>query len=380
MSIRRLPAMVLLLAFAGPAFAEPRPLPLAWELATPRALPQAMVRDRAGRDCLHVALKNGGLAVLDISRPQAAPTTLATVGTADLGGLDVMHLAQQKDLLYLALGDFFSAAGAPAGLGVVSVADPRRPKVLSVWKSGEKRQGAAAVVVRDRYAYLGVMSHGVYVFDVGDPRNVRKVAEILPDPDFPRKNPGQTQRPNARGLALAGDHLYVAFDAGGLRVVNVADPRQPREVGRYLNAGMKQKQQAYNNLVLDGTTAYVAVDYAGMEVLDVRDPRDTRPLGWWNPWEAETLRNLWFNSPGHTNQIEYDPKRRLVYLSAGDSELLVVDVADRTGPRLAARYGEPKDRLGAWGLTLAGDHVYLAYVTAAVPFHGTWSGIRAVRR
>ena len=41
----------------------------------------------------------------------------------------------------------------------------------------------------------------------------------------------------------------------GLRVLDVADPLRPREVGRYVNAGMKQKQQAYNNLVIDGTTA-----------------------------------------------------------------------------------------------------------------------------
>ena len=376
----RATAALLLAVAATPAAADPATLAVAWEYATPGVLPQALLRDRAGRAYLHVALKTGGLATLDISGPAAAPKRVAAVGIEKLGGLDVMHLAQQKHLLYLALGDFFRATGSPAGLAVVSVADPHAPKVLGVWKSDGTLQGAAAVVVRDRYAYLGGMGHGVFVLDVADPKAVRKVAEILPDVDFPRKNPGRLQHPNARGLALQGRYLYVAFDAGGLRVIDVADPLRPREVGRYVNGGMKGKQQAYNNLVIDGTTAYVATDYAGMEVLDVRDPRDIRPVAWWNPWKADTPENLWFNSPGHTNQIEFDPKRRLVYLSAGDSELLVVDVSERTRPRLAARYGEPRDRLGAWGLTVAGDFVYLAYITAAVPFHGTWSGIKAVKR
>ncbi|MEI8380842.1 MAG: hypothetical protein WCJ09_11980 [Planctomycetota bacterium] len=364
----------------APATAEPAKLTVTWEYATPLLFPQAIVVDQKGRDSLYVALKNGGLGILDISRPDVAPRNLARIGTNELGGLDVMHLTQQDNLLYLALGDFFDVKGSPAGLAVVSVADPRAPKVHGIWKSPEIFQGAACVLVEDHYAYLGGMGHGVFILDVRNSKNVRKVAEILPEVNFPRKNPNKVQHPNARGLALKGQHLYVAFDAGGLRVINVANPLKPQEIGRYANRGMKEKQQAYNNLVIDGTTAYVATDYAGMEVLDIRDPRNIKPVAWLNLWKSDTLENLWFNSPGHTNQIEYDEKRQLVYMSAGDSELLVVDVSERTKPKLMARYGAPKDKLGAWGLTLASDHVYLAYITASVPFHGTWSGIKAIRR
>jgi len=362
----------------GRAAAEPDSLPVIWEFPTPRGLPQALLHDQTGRDCLYAALKNGGLAILDVSRPQ--PASLATIGTDQTGGLEVMHLAQQKERLYLALGDFFNARGALAGLAVVDVANVRKPRVLGVWRSPEKLQGAAAVIVRDRHAYLGAMGHGVFVLDVHDPNSIREVAAVLPDVDFPRKNPGKLQHPNARGFALKDRYLYVAFDAGGLRVIDVGDPSKPREVGRYINSGMKQKQQAYNNLVIEGTTAYVAIDYAGMEVLDIQDPGHIKQVAWWNPWKAETRDNLWFNSPGHTNQIEYDAARRLVYLSAGDSDLLVVDVSERKEPKLVAKVGRPKDKLGVWGLTIAGKHAYLAYITAAVPFHGTWSGIKAVKR
>ena len=370
--------MLVVAGLIGPAAAESKTLPVVWEFATPRGLPQALLHDQMGRDCLYAALKHGGLVILDLSRSQ--PASLATIGTDQTGGLEVMHLAQQKERLYLALGDFFNARGAPAGLAVIDVTNIRKPRVLGVWKSPEKLQGAAAVIVRDRHADLGAMGHGVFVLDVRDPKNIRKMAAVLPDVDFPRKNPGKLQHPNARGFALKDRYLYVAFDAGGLRVIDVADPARPREVGRYINSGMKQKQQAYNNLVIDGTTAYVAVDYAGMEVLDIQDPRHIKPVAWWNPWKAETRDNLWFNSPGHTNQIEFDAARRLVYLSAGDSDLLVVDVSERAQPKLVARVGGPKDKLGVWGLTIAGDFAYLAYITAAVPFHGTWSGIKAVKR
>ncbi len=360
--------------------AEPTSLTLAWEYATPQLFPQALVMDQKGRDSLYVALKNGGLGILDISKSDVAPQSLARISTSELGGLDVMHLVQQDNLLYLALGDFFNAKGSPAGLAVVSVSDPRVPKVLSMWKSAETLQGAACILVKDDYAYLGGMRHGVLIFDIRNARNIKKVAEILPEVDFPRKSPNKIQHPNARGLAIKGPQLYVAFDAGGLRVINIANPLKPQEIGRYVNLGMKEKQQAYNNLVIDGTTAFVATDYAGMEVLDIRDPRNIKPIAWLNLWKADTLENLWFNSPGHTNQIEFDAKRRLVYMSAGDSELLVVDVSERTKPALVARYGPSKDKLGAWGLTMTSKYVYLAYITASVPFHGTWSGIKAIER
>ena len=376
-----LASLVVLLALtpAPRAFAQPATLKIAWEYPTPKLFPQGIVADQLGRPFLHVALKSS-LAILDVSQANKPPKEVATLGVAQFGGLDVMHLTQKKDVVYLALGNFFDPKGSMAGLATVSVQNPRAPKVLSLWKSAETLHGSAIVLVQGTTAYLGAMDHGVFIFDVADPAKIRLVSKILPDVHFPQKNPGKTQHPNARGLAIKDHLLYVAYDAGGLRVIDVKDRLKPREIGRYVNAAMLKKQQAYNNVVLDGTTALLAVDYAGLELIDIRDPQNMKQVSWWNPWQAHTLGNLWFNSPGHTNQLEYDAKRRLVYLSAGDSDLQVVDISDKQRPKLAASFGGPKDQAGVWGLTLGKDHVYLAYITAIVPFQSKWAGIKAVQR
>jgi hypothetical protein len=224
------------------------------------------------------------------------------------------------------------------------------------------------------------MTEGVMTFDVTKPEQPRLVSTFRPDVDFPRKNPNRIQHPNARGLALSGNRLYVAYDAGGVRVVDVSDRTKPKEVGRYVNAGMGPKQQAYNNLVLDGDRLYAAIDYAGLEVLDVKQPGAIRQLGWWNPWKAETVQNLWVNSAGHTNQLMLDRKKQLVYLSAGDSELQVVDVSKPERPQLVAHYGDVKNDRGTWGMALGSDAVYLTYIPAVVPFRTTWAGVVAVKR
>lgn len=380
----RLPAAaaVALVAFAYPLGARggSQPLPRLWEQPAPHdSLPQAIAIDARDPRYLYVAEKSGGVSVLKLTPDNGAPDRVAVVGCDALGRLDAMNLTARGTRLYVALGNFF-AGGSPAGLAILDVASPTHPRVLSVWVSPKKVKGAAAVVAGGRYAYLGAMTQGVLILDVSRPGQPSLVTTFLPDVNFPRPNPTAMQHPNARGLALAGTRLYVADDAGGLRIVDVSDPSHPREIGRHINAAMHARQQAYNGVAIDGTYAYVAVDYGGLEVLDVTDPANVRQVGWWNPWNADDAANVWLNSPGHTNQVAVDAAGHLVYLSAGDSELQVVDVSDPARPVLAAHYGRPGNGRGTWGLALGPTAVYLADMTALIPFHSTWSGIVAVAR
>jgi len=350
-----------------------------WDFATPGDLPQTVARDLEGRPYLYAAIKNGGLLVLRLGQAKTGPQAVARLNTSTFANLDVMNLVQRGDYLYLALGSFFSARGSKAGLAIVSIKHPRQPKVTALWTSARKIRGSAIVETDGETAYLGAMSKGVFIFDVSNKRQIRELSRILPDVHFPRRNPGRVQHPNARGLAIRGNLLFVANDAGGLRVIDVSDKRRPREIGKYINQALPRKQQAYNNVVLDGSRAYVALDYCGLEILDISDPRKIRQLGWWNPWGCDRNSNLWFNSPGHTNQLVYDRAHQAVLLSGGDSEVLVVDVSNPARPRLTASFGKPKNKRGTWGVSAAGDRIYLTYIKTFIPFSGRWSGIRALR-
>ena len=340
----------------------------------------SIATDEPGRPYLYVAQFGAGLVVLDVTAPGERPRKVAQIARPQLGQLDAMYVVRQGRYLYLALGNFFGAQAARAGLAVVDVTDPRAPRVLSLWISEQPLGGSATVLVDGDNAYLGAMEAGVFILDVADKAAVRLVATILPDIDFPVVDPTPVGHPNARGTAIHGGSLFVAYDAGGLRVVDVSDRDHPRETARYINPGMSGKQQAYNHVVLDWPYAYVSLDYCGMEVLDVRDTSKIRQVAWWNPWECDSRSNLWFNSPGHTNQLELDAGGNRVYLSAGDSEVQVLDVSNPARPRLSARFGRPKDGQGTWGLTLGDESVYLSYGTTLIPFRSTWSGIRALSR
>lgn len=291
-----------------------------------------------------------------------------------------MNLRRAGNRLYVALGDHFAAGGAHAGLAIIDIANARRPRVVSAWKSPDKGKGAADVVVDGGVAYLAAMREGVHVIDIANAARPIHVATLQPDIHFPKRNPGRIAHPNARGLAVHGDRLYIAYDAGGLRVIDIRNRRKPREIGRYINPRMGNKAQAYNNVVIEGRHAYAAVDYCGMEIIDIANPAAMTQVGWWNPWRCERFGNLWFNSGGHTNQIEFDSAARRAYLSAGDSEMVVVDVADKTSPTTIFTLGEPRNGLGVWGMHITPRQSLLTYIRTPIPFKGTWSGIRAYRK
>lgn len=368
----------LLLFASATCYAERRqrtqPMSEAWRKSTGLNLPLAVCVDESQRH-VFAAQKQGGLAILDTQQGKE----IARIATRELKNLHVMNLCHDGDFVYLALGDHFRE-NSHAGLAIVDVSNLAAPKALSVWKSKDAARGAAVITVENGVAYLGAMSAGVHILDVNKPKRIRRLTTFLPDIHFPSRNPGRITYPNARGMDTRDGLLYVANDAGGLRVIDVSNVDRPLEITKYINPKMTGKQQAYNSVVLHGQLAYLAVDYAGLEIVDVSNPRKPKQIAWLNPWEAGTLKNLWFNSPGHTNQLALDPLRNELYLSAGDSELLVVDVSEVESPKITKQFGSTKDKKGAWGVGISKNHVFLTYIRTAIPFQGNWSGIVALRR
>ncbi|MEZ5306070.1 MAG: hypothetical protein R2684_02875 [Pyrinomonadaceae bacterium] len=338
----------------------------AWDFGTGASPPLAVRAIGNGSDVfLAVAQKQGGVSILKDNGKSA--TRLTSIGRLQLGNLDAMNLRIVGDRMYVVLGDFFGGK-SKAGLAVFDISNPVQPKRLSIWASDRIYDGASDVAVFKGYAYLASMSRGVTVFEIGRQGSLREVRTILPDTSFPKKNPPKTQTPHARGLALDDERLYVAYDAGGLRILDLKDPANPSEIGRYANPALGAKPRAYNNVAISFPYAFVAVDYCGLEVLDVSRPKSILLTGWFNPWKCQLNSNNWFNSPGHTNQIEFDEARDEAFLSAGDSELVAVDVGQRNAPKEIPGYGKPKNGRGAWGVTKFGNNIYLTYIRSLIPF------------
>jgi hypothetical protein len=338
-------------------------------------MPMTMIHDSAGRPFFYVAGKEAGLLIYDV---KDLPRLVRSIPISRLKSMHVMSLSQVDKRIYLALGNHWGK-GESAGLAVIDASRPVEASVAGVWTDTEADGAGGAVVVNGHIAYLAAMQTGLVVLDVGDPSAIRVIARLQPALAYPDARPDRSKI-NARGLAVQNNLLFLCFDAGGVRVIDVANPKKPAEVGRYSNPAMNGRPRAYNNIVVNGSLAYVTADYVGLEVLDIANPRAIKLLSWWNPWNPKLDGLRWFTSPGHANEIAYDERNKVVLMSAGRSDLVAVNVADPTKPRQVGSIGDVDDARATWGLSMHGDLIYLSYIrTLGIPFRADWPGVKVFR-
>lgn len=305
--------------------------------------------DRLDRPYVYMACWNLGLVTLDITDP-SQPVPVDTLTQSELGGLNAMNVEQRGAILYLPLGGF-NDDNQGTGFATVDASDPQSLNVLDRWDGGsEFTTGAAIVVLDEDVAYLGGMEEGIASFDISDPSSIAPLGTFLPDVSWPGL---VAYPPNARGMAVKDDVLYLCFDAGALRAIDVSDPSSMSQLGQYLNPQQPALTPcAYNNVVIKGHHAFVTTDFCGFEVVDISDPTDMQQMNWTNPWNC--LGGSWFGSDGHTNEAVLAMGDSLLFLSGGDSELLIYDITEPAIPQLVGGHILPNDTAAAWGVDVRG--------------------------
>lgn len=326
--------------------------------------------DRLDRPYVYLACRDSGLYVWDISTPTSAGIVKRML-PAGFGGHKVINLEQYGDLLYAVLGELDS--GTP-GLAVLDISDPADPQLLGQYNHLPFTHGGAIVQVQGNYAYIGAMADGILVLDISDPADPQYHGSYQPDPAWPGI---ASYPPNARGMVIADTIMYLAYDAGGLRVLSISDPAAPFQLAQYLNPQHPALTNvAYNNVKLLGDRLFLATDFCGLEVLDVSNPLAPTQLEWLNPWGCFGLS--WFGSDGHANELVLALNDSLLVMSAGDSEVLVYDITDPDLPELKGGHIFPNDTAAAWGVDVHGDLVVGGFINnnglAFQPFNSKFGG------
>lgn len=330
--------------------------------------------DVNGQPYLYIAAKEGGL---KIYTDGTTPQLVKTVPVSSLNALHVMNISQEGNYLYLALGNHFGTAQQNPGFAILDVSSPLNPVIKKVWSNTGLTGGTGIVETEGNFAYLGAMGNGLMIFNISDKSNPVLESVFKPSIYYPDNNPDPAKF-NVRGMTVKNDVVYLCFDAGGLRIINVSDKQHPRETGRFANPVMNGKPRAYNNIVADGSTAYVAVDYCGLEVLNISDTSAITLKGWWNPWNCETNPFNWFSSNGHANEIVFDAARKLLFISSGKSDLQVADVSDPAHPKFKYEFGGINNNIGTWGVSVYNREIYLTYICSVIPFSSNWTGLKVL--
>ncbi|MDX1940347.1 MAG: hypothetical protein SFU99_07335, partial [Saprospiraceae bacterium] len=216
--------------------------------------------DRNEQPYLYSASLSLGLIIYNIS-DISNPISIDTLPPSSFHNLNVNNLHQDGDYLYLSLGNF-QGTTQKAGLAILNVSDPSNVSVAAIWDSTTYMQGCAIVRTDGQYAYLGAMEDGIIILDISDKENPIFVSQFQPDPSWPGV---ANYPPNARGIEIRDNILYLAYDAGGLRLIDISDKQNPVQIAQYVNTNLITRAlPAYNNIRLVGDYAFITVDFCGL--------------------------------------------------------------------------------------------------------------------
>ena len=188
------------------------------------------------------------------------------------------------------------------GVQIVDVSAPRSPRIVA---NLPVPGWAVDLEVVGNLVYVAAMNSGLYVFDVsnlaqpqriafdrctplalavrgdyayvsdGDVNNLLRVYDI----SYPGA-PWQVDRVpilSPRGIGLAGNYAYVAAKEHGVRVVDITNPAQPKEVG------YRQLPSEAANATFAGQRLYVSGGEAGLHILETWNPQYPMLIRTWTP-------------------------------------------------------------------------------------------------
>jgi len=218
-------------------------------------------------DALYVGSANHGVLLFDITDPADPKLVRGVPGDT----FDVHTLYVDGDRLYA------QAAGANQVL-LFDVSKPLEPVLLNRYTVPADDNGLG--YPHDSFAYqnrlyINQMGQGYYVLDVTDAANPKPMGSYTYDAQL--YNPTHA---NAVGT-FAG--RTIAFEGGEntnahLRVLDVSDPAHIMKIGEYA----MRPQTSIHNMVLAGKRLYVAWYAEGLRVLDVANPTQPREIAYVN--------------------------------------------------------------------------------------------------
>ncbi|RKH60214.1 LVIVD repeat-containing protein [Corallococcus aberystwythensis] len=256
-------------------------------------------------DALYVASADSGVIVFDITNPASPQYVRALPG----GAIDVHTVFVDGDRLY-------AMSPSPNGETLLfDVASPLEPRLLSrisVPREEANSYPHDAFAYQDRL-YVNHTTTGYVVLDVKRP----DVTPVLGKYAFR----GQYSHANAVGTIQGRTIAFEGGERSGahLRVLDVTDPARMKLIGEV----RKRPQTSIHNMVLKGTRLYVAWYHEGVRVFDVAQPDQPKEIAAFDSFQEAHPRStsslyqgaIGIRVPGDGNIYVVDLSRGLLVLA-----------------------------------------------------------------
>lgn len=247
----------------------------------------AVVGNRA-----YIAGSTAGLRILDVTTP-ASPLDLGSYGVSGLArvlkvavdgnqayvaydpvGLHVVDVTDSMNPVETAVynptgwvgsvaksGNLLYAAEAENGIRIYNVSSPYSPTEIGFYP----KTAVSLLTVKNNYAYF-VNSMGLHILDVSNTDAVTETGSLALS-DWPR------------GLQVIPNYAYLAIGGDGMRIIDIASPTTPVEVGAFADEPGIDNVDYVSDLTISGTLAYLADSDNGLKIVDISNVTDPSELG-----------------------------------------------------------------------------------------------------
>jgi hypothetical protein len=161
---------------------------------------------------------------------------------------------------------------------------------------------------------------------------------------------------------IKGDYIYVNDENTGLHILDISNPKNPRKVGEIIHKFMKGTknlaQDAFNDIVVKKDIGYITLDNGGMLIVDLKHKNRPAVLSHYNPWKNYE----WQTSPGH--MVKLVVRSDIAYVAAGKDGLHIIDVKNPKKPSLLEKIAIPENIGVSWGIYAGDGLIYVNYFAA----------------
>lgn len=214
------------------------------------------------------------------------------------------------------------------GAGALRVYDRRNSRLAPVGAGVAFGSSAVQFALDGPLAYVSAADNSLRVVDIADPLAPLEVGRV--DLSF-----------GIAHLAVADGHLFAAAGAAGLQVFTLADPAQPSLVGGAV------LQYDARSVAVSGSLALVLEDGCRVNVFDVSAPAAPQ-------WTGRV--NLPYGDTVYSNVSSLAIQGRLAYVADGAAGIQVVDFTDPWNPHLA---GQADVTFAARDIGISGEYLYV---------------------
>ncbi len=328
-----------------------------------------------------------GVRIIDVHDPTApAPLGSAAVYAGTTAEhVAAVHLATPAftgNVLLAGIQRCRPGSATPGGLAVWDVTDPSHPSELALFVTGRRSLGVHEFTVAQQgdrwYAYLAVPnseitdgSGDLRIVDITDPTQPRQVLDwgARKDAGLPVGAYGQCL-PYCRGtvpdaylhsvaLSPDGRTAYLSYWDLGVLILDISEPTAPRSLGWFAEPMSDEGNTHSVSVAHDGKLLLVADEteappWGGLRLVDIVDPANPKQVGTFETTDAANGR------PGEAydysihNPLTDDRDPGRVYVAWYGDGVRLLDIADATQPAELASWVPPRGGM-IWNVAFLGD-------------------------